>query len=228
MNKNIILVAVIVVAIAGAGLLYFNSQKEAADNTDIAKNNSGTAQTAENNNAAGQTTASSINELLASAVPTKCTYSNAIDSGEGGTMSGSIYAAGGQARTDMEISMTGQQKMKMHAILKDGYEYIWYDEGPMAGTGMKLDINKLKAATKTQAAEQQSVDTEKKMDMVCVPWSAEGTAFDTPAGIDFKDITAVTTQTIQNAPQSACDACKMMPDAQTQEQCRKANNCDAQ
>ena len=180
------------------------------------------------NNGGEQILSKSLNEIMASAVPTKCTYSMAIDSAEGGAMNGTVYAAGGQARSDVDIEMPGQEKMTIHAIVKDGFEYAWYDNGPMAGTGMKLDINKIKEAAQNQPQSQQSVDLEKKMDMICLPWAIQANLFEPPAGINFEDITAQTGQMMENAPKNACDACAMMPSEELKQQCRQAGNCPAQ
>ena len=224
MNKNTVYLSIAIAAIVILALVLLVPKKTTNTATNPAAQ-TGATDTATKTADTAQKISSSLNEIMASTVPTKCTYSMAIDSGEGGTTSGTVSASGGRVRSDIEVMMTGREKMTMHAIVKDGFEYVWYDNGPMAGSGMKLDINKLKSATKTQATEQQSVDMEKKLDMSCLPWITDGSQFDTPAGIEFKDISAGTTQIMQNAPKNACDACKMMPNAQTVEQCRQANKC---
>ncbi len=161
MDKKIVYLLAAVIVIAVLGFFFMMPKQGGPSNSGTAPAQNKPADTGVQNSGGEQILSKSLNEIMASAVPTKCTYSMAIDSQEGGAMNGTVYAADGQVRSDVDIEMPGQEKMTIHAIVKDGFEYAWYDNGPMAGTGMKLDISKIKEAAQNQPQSQQSVDLEK-------------------------------------------------------------------
>ena len=113
MNKNTIYLLIAVAMIAILTMGFFIPKKDGVNTTTNTPKPNSPADGAPKAADTAQNINSSLNELMASTVPTKCTYSTVIDSGEGGSMSGTVYVAGGRARSDMEVSMTGQQKMNI-------------------------------------------------------------------------------------------------------------------
>ena len=175
------MIALVIIVIAAAGLFFaMSGKKNPADDSSGMKGIETPITPANNGN--GQFNGT-ISDLLGRSVPSECTFS--MDT----SASGTVYTANGQAR--MDITMNNEQgTIVMHAVVRDGFEYTWFDSGPMKGTGMKLDVNKAKAAAKSQApASAQSVDTEKNMDMNCSAWATSASVFELPAGINFQDIT---------------------------------------
>lgn len=169
----------------------------------------------------------SLSTLLASSVSQKCTFTNKTDTSES---SGTVYVSGGKMRGDFKTVASGRT-MQSHMIVDGQTSYMWSDEMPQ---GFKMDF----ADMQKQDTKNQTVDVNQQLDYSCGSWSADASAFVTPAGIEFKDMQAMmqgmmpktNTGTIQNSGYSdvkkmQCAACDNAPTAEAKAQCKTALGC---
>jgi hypothetical protein len=167
-------------------------------------------------------------DLMAKKSPVNCQVS--FDQ-NGTTQTQSIYFDGTNLRTDMVMTIAGQQNTT-HIVIKDSWEYMWSDSaiaGMTANTGTKINFSQLQkpqtpVATGTTPSNG-GLDTQKTMNFSCTPWIVDASKFDLPANIKFQDLTSLTQMVVPaaggapEAPASACDMCKIVPAGDARTQC---------
>lgn len=171
MNNKIIIGIAVVIAIAVGVYLMAGS-----DGTDLASDNmsaeSATQASVEN---------SSIKSLIENGENHQCTFSTTE---EGYQSSGTVYTADGKMRGDFTSEVNGVKTMS-HMIYDGSVSYVWTD-GSNSGFKMALDAN-------AQAQGQnQAMDPNKNYKFDCERWSPDNSKFETPSGVQFSDLGAMT------------------------------------
>ncbi len=221
-NKIIVFILGAIVAV---GIVFFAvNQKSVAPDTAIPEKEQ---EIKNQNQPAGNNFSGTILDLMNKSQSSKCVAKFDMDDQ---THEQTIYFDGQnkKIRFEIEMNVDGRQN-NVFAIVKDGWEYMWNegDLSEMGNMGMKLKFDDLQQANQNDetdsAAQTGGVDIDQIMQFSCSPWVVDSSAFDSPANIEFTDITAQTQQFIEAAPQDACEICDMMPSEDLKAQCRQAN-----
>lgn len=235
MKKNTIIVIVIVVILLILAIWFLMRGKNsggqpanvpATGNSQNQANPTTNSQTAQNgaNNFAG-----SLSDLMAKKTPQNCQVSYNTN---GTAQTQSLYFDGTNLRTDIAMNVGGQQTT-MHALIKDGWEYVWNDTavgGMAANMGIKMNFAQVQeqqqAQTSPGGARNNGLDTQKTMNFSCTPWIADASKFDLPSNIQFQDLTSLA-QPAGGTPgtaTSACDMCKIIPAGDARTKCEASCN----
>lgn len=187
----------------------------------------------------------------------KCTYSS-TDATSQITTEGTTYVAQGKVRTDSTIT-NGTKVTTSSSIIDGDVMYAWGSDMPH---GMKMSLRAMGSATAdadrgadTMGIGDRAAGFDQQYDYSCEPWTADGSYFAKPAGVQFTDYTEMmqgmsgmmqdTRVNAQGgtdagmmdgemimpgtpgAAQNAmmCAACEQAPDAESKAQCKAAMGC---
>lgn len=155
----------------------------------------------------------SIKDLVARAVPMKCTWSF---SSEGMDSSGTAYVNGDKYST--QVSADGET----FNFISDGdYMYIWNTIQP-GGTKMSIEAMEEMGADTEQgevdAGELNMQTLDADYNYKCTPWVVSNSKFVPPSDVEFKDFTEMMQQMQEMAENfDACSMCDMLPDSEQAE-----------
>lgn len=124
----------------------------------------------------------SMKGLLTSGVSQKCTFQNGV---AGAQSNGTVYVTAGHMRGDF-ASVAGGQTMTSHMITDGTTAYVW-TEGTAQGVKMSFE----NVGAQSQGSGQSGVDVNAAVNYNCSPWGVEQASFQTPAGIDFVDLSTM-------------------------------------
>lgn len=167
MNKNIAIVAAVIVIAGGAYLIMHKPSNQNSTKGDSSSASS-QATTSED---------SSLKSLLASGKSQKCTYTNTEN---GASSTGTFYISNGKSRGDITSNVAGKDTTT-HMIYDNSTSYVWPDNST---TGFKM------AAQTDQNQSQdksQGVDPNKNYTFDCSSWIADDSMFSPPSSVEFKD-----------------------------------------
>jgi hypothetical protein len=153
----------------------------------------------------------SLRDLLAKAVPVKCSFVMADD---GSSQDSTLYMSGRRMRMDGVAESEGQ-KIESHMIYDGDYSYAWSSAAPASGMKMKVPE---KASTDSQEENDGRTDFDQELEMDCDPWIVDESVFSLPAGVQFQDASAMM-EAVSGESSAACRACDMMPDGPDRQQC---------
>ena len=213
-NRNLILglIFALLIIVFGVGA-YFLSQNKTATNSakqEIAKPTNST-----------KSAESTLKDLLASKVPSKCTYST--DAGAT-KISGTVYVAGGKVRGDFTTT-SGKTEITGHMATDAKYVYTWTDGSKQ---GYKFATDTITNA-KTEANTQQP-DFNQKFNYSCSPWLEDSKMLELPKDVTFTvfSIPTVPTGTTGTSlnNQAACQACASLPAGETKTACLTQLKCN--
>ena len=241
MKNNTIVIAIViaVILILGVWLLVMgrkNSGQPANPATGANPQNQ-PAPAASNPSAQNKpsTFSGNLADLMAKKTPVSCQVS--FDQ-NGTTQTQKMYLDGSNVRTDVVMTVGGQQNTA-HVVIKDGWEYMWYDNalpGMAANTGTKINLSALPKQPQgqtTPGATQNNggFDTQKNMNFSCAPWTPDASQFVLPANIQFQDLSslmqpsAIPVPTVTGSagavpvPGNICAMCKNIPAGTARTQC---------
>lgn len=225
MKKNLAIslgvVALLLVAVGG--YLAFSKSKSPAGEAPSVVGDNPVNQPAEKK---------TLKDLFSLGSSQKCSFTDAV-SGSTGT----VYVAGGEARTEFTFRSPDGSVQTSHMISKNDQAYMW-TEGETQGYTISLkDESSEDATTGDTTAPGPELDSE--VDYTCENWSADAGYFALPAGVTFTDLSAlmetvpaVGEETLpreidegEEAPAGACTTCESLP-AEAQVQCRQAMGCE--
>jgi hypothetical protein len=212
-----ILIAITLLLILGLGGLFFYSKIVAPANilkaTPVPL-------------AAGEETASSLNELLASNTSRTCTFSNEGDEGV-------VYVSSGKARLEFEASFSdGKIYNKYHMIVSGERLYIWIDEGK-SGFLTLLEILSANATPPPPKLDERPVSTggflsDANYGYTCTAWLEDSSVFTLPqdvvfipAGLSSPDPSQTNTG---SGTSSKCAVCETLID-EAKSICKSDLNC---
>ena len=240
MKNNAIIIAIVVavVLVIGGWFLVMGQKNNGQSANDLVHSGPIPADVPPVNNQNTQNNAStfsgSLSDLMAKKNPVSCQVS--FD--QSGTMqTQSIYFDGSNVRTDMVINIGGQQNTA-HVVIKDGWEYMWYENalpGMAAGQGTKINLTSLpknpQGQTAPAAQNKGGIDTQKNMNFSCKPWTPDASQFVVPANVQFQDLSSLMqppavpvpavpgTAGAPAAPANICAVCKNIPAGTARIQC---------
>jgi hypothetical protein len=213
-NKLWILVAVIVVVLAGVGIYFLQGP-------------GGNLATIGN---------TSMRSLLASGASQKCTFTNE-------NSNGTIYVGGGKMRGDFS-SKSGEVAAQSHMIITNNIAYVWIDgmaqgyrmpfedmtaQGASNGQGIDADA---KVATKCESWQASDVSFTLPTDVTFSEVSAgaqNGAAPTTPTATTSStsgtSVKAGADTSAQTYAEQQCTACNMITDATAKAQCKASFDC---
>jgi len=214
MSTKVIGIVVAVVVVAGGAYFFMSkgqSMPEGATGTPVANTVSSPM---------------SLKELIAGGESQQCTFS---DDASGTQMQGIVYVGGGKVRSDF-TSVAQGQTMSTHMIADGADMYTWVDG---MTNGFKMSMAAQKPAD--NSTQQQGLDSDKKVDYHCSPWSADVSKFVLPTAVTFQDMAAMMQGAMKGSgapsvPSSMqgnamqCKTCDQLPAAQ-KGACRTALKC---
>jgi hypothetical protein len=167
MSKKFIIALTVVLLVAAA------CNKKVQTNSDTKINtkseSSGTQSLSASNN-------TSLKGLIAAGKAVTCTFS---DNGNTGT----VYAAGGKAQTDMTTSSNGQT-ITAHTLIDGQTSYTWMDGQT---TGFKTTLTASAQAKPSSQGNGQKVDPDKAMNYNCSAWTVDSNKFIVPVNVQFME-----------------------------------------
>ncbi len=218
MNKNIVIVLIILVFIAVGSYLFMNKSQPSKNQGAVTSQN-------KNSTSSPQTIQGTLKSLITSGKSQKCTYSNKLKET---TVEGTFYVAGGKLRGDFTTT-SAQTKMNGHMIVHNGYSYIWSD---LSKQGIKMAINQEQLAPSTPPVntKTQMPDINQSYSYTCQGWSGDSAIFVPPATITFSTLALPSVQptgtaTGVNTNSAACSACDRIPAGSTRDACKTQLNC---
>lgn len=172
----------------------------------------------------------SLRDLLGLGRSQKCTYSEP-ESGSSGT----VYVSGNESRADFAYKLPDGAEQVSHMIIKEDKMYLWI-EGEETGYLMSLSEDEDGQESEGEAQAPETVDLDQAIDYRCEDWSVDDSKFTLPAGVEFKDLSALIefeapeageTGSLEesDSPADACVVCDSLP-VEAQEQCRESLNCE--
>jgi hypothetical protein len=174
-KKSLIIAIVLVLAVAALGG-YFLFGKNIVS---ISQQTTQTEQNSQN--------PSTLKELLTSSITRQCSFKESSDDVD---TTGVVYVAGGKMRGDYD-NVQGGKTAKMHMLVMNNYTYIWTD-GQTKGYKMLFNPESTSETSSPSAStNQEQVDLDRKIDVNCSTWVADGTVFELPGGIEFMDISSM-------------------------------------
>ena len=222
MNKNILIVAVLLIfALAAGGYFVFGkdlSQK-------VKPSSSGQKQS----EVLDTESPKSIRTLLESTTPQKCSFKDNMENIE---MNGVVYIANKKMRGDYDSNILGKQ-MITHLIYDGDFTYMW-TEGDVQGYKM---ANKQEVPNEVVQETKQQIDIDKLMDIRCDNWLVDELVFALPAGVEFVDIKTMIPTGLSQPTSPAdgaatdqqagkdCSVCDNVPQ-EVQSQCLTAMGCN--
>lgn len=196
MNKNKIIIWVIIaiVVIGGiVGYLLFSHKSGTVSQAPTSSANNSTG----NSNSQTQATngPTSLNDLLASGAAQSCTYS---DVSGAVSSQGTVYIGQGKMRLDYSTLENGQN-ITGHMIADGQYYYTWMDG---SSSGFKFAPTANQQVSPQPNQNSQSIDTNKKIDYNCAPWSPDSSLFVLPSKVQFNDLNSAIPQIPQGQTQT--------------------------
>lgn len=175
---------IVIVIIVILAIWYFTSHKtgDTMSQTKSA-NQTATSQNMQPTPASEQ----SLKDLMMLGASQKCTVSFSNNNSQS---QGTIYLSGGKMRGDFTAQVQGKA-MVSHMINDGTTTYTWVDG---MATGFKMQNQAAKASatpTGTMDNQHQSVDPNAKYNYNCSAWSADGSMFVQPSGINFSDMSSM-------------------------------------
>ncbi len=170
----------------------------------------------------GQAVSGSMTDLLKLGKNSRCEL---VAKEDEQVIAGTNYIAEGKTRSDFQMKILNKT-VNSHSIIASGWMYSWIDEMPIAATKIKIaDLQKNQ--TEAEKDSENLKNYNAKYNYQCFPWSPDESKFVPPAGIDFKDLTAIFTQIKTQLPanNNACASCNLISDAKTKEMCRQSLKC---
>lgn len=153
----------------------------------------------------------SLKDLLAANLPQKCTFPE-----------GTVYISGGKFRGDFSSDVSGKAVVS-HMISDSKTSYIWTD-GEKQGFKMTItDEAKSQAESQTEV-DKNGVDVNAKLDYKCSTWLPDASLFNTPAGVEFTDFSALTAPAAAGSNSVQCAACASLT-GDDKTQCLAVLNC---
>ncbi len=156
--NNKVIIGIVVVVLAVAGGWYFVVNKKAP----------------------APMASSTMNQLLASAEPVECVYTQTNEQAQ---TTGTLYVAGGQVRGDFTVETKAvanapAQKFESH-LITDGKKVLLWPLTPVAPTqGVTVAVD---------PARKDQVDLDQNFNADCKPWVKDDSKFVAPADIKFTD-----------------------------------------
>lgn len=187
MSKKLIIIAGVVVVLAGAGVAGWVALK--GNDKTISDNSTQTDQPAQTQ-PQSEVMPKTINGFLAAGKNQKCTFSSSA--GEAQT-SGTMYFAGERMRGEYK-SVSDGQTTNGQMIITDGLQYFWE---PSSKRGVKLTISQQDAeesAGNTSSGSQGGLETDAEYDFNCDDWTVDQSRFTPPSDIEFMDISGIQSQ----------------------------------
>lgn len=215
MNKNLMILGVVILLLlAGGGIFLATSKKSAteADLTAIA--------TVSPSKAPIANTGKSLKDLLTSNQSQSCTFSN-VDLAN---VNGTVYISGGKIRGDF-LSVIPNKTVITHMIADGKNSYVWMDNETK---GFKMAYDPQTQPTGQPTYNSNPLDANKRMDYNCSGWDGDASKFLIPTSVQFSDLGALTIPTVSTsgAPtMDKCSACNYLSgDVKTQ--CLTALKCN--
>ncbi|OGC69602.1 hypothetical protein A2415_03445 [candidate division WWE3 bacterium RIFOXYC1_FULL_39_7] len=220
-NPKIIIIGLIVLLLIGLGAFFYMQKTASPSNSDKAMQEK-PSNTADSEDS---TISGNLYDLMGTGDNMTCTFSSEKD---GTSMQGVVYVTGKNSRSDITATNTKGEVLENHAIIKDGWMYMWSSDRE---EGMKLSVkdkmeNQDTAITENEEAAA-SVNGAALMDELnydCSKWRVDNSKLDVPTNVTFVDLSEQLND-LQNKMQSACDMCNTQSDAEAIAQCKKALNC---
>lgn len=179
MNKNMIIGAVVAIAVVAGGGYYFMNgaavDPMVADDSGMYLNpdSDGSVQ-------AGKFSGS-LADLAARTGSWKCTVDTSTVEA---VSSGVTYVSGGKVRSDFSSSVGGYGNIETHMIADGEYVYSWTSMMPQ-GVKAKMTASSGGADTATAGA---SADANVRYSYDCQPWTADPSLFVVPSDITFRSV----------------------------------------
>lgn len=228
MNKKlpIIVGAVLVIVLLGAGVFFFMRKPKAPAMTTTGEEVQTQQQTG------SMKKRSSLRDLMGLGQNLTCTYSDAQ-----GKSVGTMYVSGADVRSDFDVTTPEGDNLVSHMITDGTTVYIWTD-GQAVGFKQTLTaMEDSSGETTEESGETQTVNVDEEVDFDCNNWTVDRSKFDLPTGVEFSDFSTMmqdamqkaatentedeTQTTTQTDPCSACDALQ----GDTKTQCLQALGC---
>ena len=169
----------------------------------------------------------SLRSLLASNKAVSCTYEENTQDADS-KIKFYLDPSTKKMRTEGNIlDKKTSKNMKMWSVM-DGNNnyYIWNDV--MSGKGIKMSMDELQKKDVNNTDTNAKVDLDAEKEVKCRSWKVDNSFFELPKDVNFSDITAQVKQMQTQVPsgnKSMCDACNMIPDQASKDQCLKTGNC---
>ena len=218
-NKNLIIIAVVIILLLGAGLFYtMNKSNSPSQSGQTEKINTGT----DNTGNKMEEIEGSLKSLIGGGKNIQCTYSNTT---EDITMTGKVMTANGKVRQDYQ-STTAAGNMSGHMILEGQDAYMWTDQ---MAQGFKFSI--AGQPTPADTKNNQTPDIDKTMRFSCQPWNVDASVFTLPANITFQSMSVPavppsgTMQKGQPNNSNMCAVCNNIPEGEDRDTCKAQLNC---
>lgn len=214
MSRNAIIavtIGAIIILGAVAAFLYSQTSKSTKEQTPVAVEATVTP--------ANGMTLESIADIFSSSKTSKCSFTS---SDENGTVDGTVYVSGENARSDIDTTVNGKTE-STHMIRNGDTFFMWGDSLP---TGMKMVMNIKDWASKFQGAQPtgtpESFDPNKAVDFKCSSWTVDSSMFTAPTSVKFITIQGATNPTgamtsegatpatTENGTQDKCSICNAL------------------
>lgn len=183
MDKKSLSIGVIVLVVLALGA-WFMANRRAGDQRQPSGSQESATISLEEGNA---TTPTSLKALLASGSAQQCSFR---DTTAGMDSEGVIYVAGGKVRGNFTSTVDGQP-LGAHMIVDGQTSYVWTDGST---TGFTTTVSAAPTTPPSAASSQTaSLDVNKTLDYSCQPWAVDASVFTLPTGVQFTDLSALTT-----------------------------------
>lgn len=218
---KIIIGTAVALSILGAGAFYYISTQE---QPNVAQDNPRITEGAFVPSIEDISGTGSFRGLLGLGQNVACTVS--YDTEEQGTFQGDVYVADAKMRGDFTYTMDGEQ-LNISVINDGAYGYTWGNT-PVGDLAMKyaLDEN-----ASEDAAQNTAFDYDQRVSYSCAPWKTDPSFFIPPSDIIFSEMNMQQSAVIQagdldDVKTAQCNACAMITDASSKEQCLVALSCN--
>jgi hypothetical protein len=212
--KKIMFLCILIIVISLVGCS--GSEKESELNTNEDTENLKKT-TSEKKSSDSDSFKGSIKDLIAKAVPMKCTWNVGT---EGMKTQGLIFIKSEKYRTDITT-----EDMDMHYVSDGEYIYMWNSIQP-EGTKMSLkDLEEMGTDTNTDERNsgEMNFDTlDDEYNYKCTPWTVSNSKFSPPSDVKFIDMGEMMSDLqkigtdMENNP---CAACDFLPDGENKDNC---------
>ncbi|MDA8596895.1 hypothetical protein N9L26_01015 [Candidatus Pacebacteria bacterium] len=192
---NNIVLAVIALALLGAGVWYFVAAEPEAEEVTTTEVSSEVADDSELEKVSG---VGSLAALMEAGDSITCSYSFSDESMTG---TGIGYFADGSMRLDAEMTYEGDE-FNSHMIHDGTTLYMWgdTDEAPYALKMPAPETDTL-LVDEEGSIEQSQIDLDQEVTYDCEAWNIEGSVFVPPSDIAFVDYAAQMEAMFENLPE---------------------------
>ncbi len=124
----------------------------------------------------------SAKELMARGGNHKCTFTQEVENSKS---TGTVYISGQKLRGDFKSDVTAagaNMSIESHMISDGEFMYSW---SSMMPTGFKMKIAETGATATTTPSNQQSFDSNQKLEYTCVAWTPDEAQFTLPTNVTF-------------------------------------------